>query len=151
MSMLTQEEANVFINSLKRLLSEPALEFPNPGKKLMLECKDGKNNKYAIDIVRGRQKPSKATYQTRYNKATVLIRVDIDGPPHDNPDGEEILCPHIHIYREGFEDKWAYPLDKEMATNSEDLIQVLIDFLAYNNISNMHEINIQGGDLLDGS
>lgn len=109
----------------------------------MLECKDGKNNKYAIDIVRGRQKPSKATYQTRYNKATVLIRVDIDGPPHDNPDGEEIPCPHIHIYREGFEDKWAYPLGKEMATNPEDLIQVLIDFLAYTNISNMHEINIQ--------
>ena len=39
MSILTQEEANLFINSLKMLLSEPALEFPNPGKNLCWSAK----------------------------------------------------------------------------------------------------------------
>lgn len=118
---------------------------------MVLECKDGNNNNYIIDVARGRQKPKKATFQTRHNKTTILLRVDIEGPPHDNPDGEEIPCPHIHIYREGYDDKWAIHLDKEIKTNTSDLIQVLIDFFTYNNINNRQVINIQGGDLLDGS
>ncbi|MCM3196279.1 DUF6978 family protein [Priestia megaterium] len=149
--MLTQEEAEIFINSLKTLLGNPDIKFPEAGKKLILECKDGNNNKYAIDVTRGRIKPSKGTYQTRHNKATILLRVDIDGPPHVNPNGDEIPCPHIHIYREGFDDKWAYPLGDKIRTDSTDLIQVLLDFLAYNNISNRHELTIQGGGLIDGS
>lgn len=150
--MLTQQEANSLIESLKILLIKNRLiNFPNPGESLLLECKDGNNNKYIIDVARGRRKPSKATFQNRYNKSIVLLRVDIDGPPHDNPNGEEVECPHIHIYSEGYDDKWAYPLDQKLKTNPEDLIQVLIDFFTYNNISNRHELNIQGGDLLDGS
>jgi hypothetical protein len=66
-----------------------------------------------------------------------------------NSDGEEIACPHIHIYREHYEDKWAIPLDKVIVTNETDLVQVLIDFFTYNNISNRHEISIQGGGLVD--
>jgi hypothetical protein len=56
------------------------------------------------------------------------------------------------IYREGFEDIRAFPLEQEITTNTKDLIQVLIDFFTYNHISNRHELIIQGGDdLLDGS
>ena len=29
--------------------------------------------------------------------------------PHPNPHGTEIPCPHIHIYREDYDDKCAYP------------------------------------------
>lgn len=149
--MLTQEEANILISSLKQLLNEKTfITFPEAGGKLLLKCKDGNNNNYIIDVQRGRIKPSKGTYQTRYNKSTIIIRVDIDGPPHDNPDGEEVPCPHIHVYREGYEDKWAFPLDREIITDPQDLIQVLIDYFTYNNISNRHEISIQGGNLLDG-
>ena len=149
--MLTKEEANILISSLKHLLYEKnVLVFPEPGEKMLLNCKDGNNNNYIIDVSRGRIKPSKGTYQTRHNKSTILIRVDIDGPPHDNPDGKEIPCPHIHIYREGFEDKWALPLHREISTNPQDLIQVLIDYFSYNNICNRNEIHIQGGNLLDG-
>lgn len=150
--MLTQSEADSLITSLKTLLlKKKIINFPNPGESLLLECKDGNNNKYLIDVTRGRRKPTKGTFQTRYNKSTILLRVDIDGPPHDNPDGQEVECPHIHIYTEGFDDKWAYPLDQKLKTNPDDLIEVLIDFFTYNNISNRHEIHIQGGGLLDGS
>ncbi|ETI69814.1 DUF6978 family protein [Neobacillus vireti] len=150
--MLSQYEADQLISSLKQLLVKKNLiNFPKPGEKMVLQCKDGNNNNYIIDVARGRQKPQKATYQTRHHKSTILLRVDIEGPPHDNPDGEEIPCPHIHIYREGFDDKWAFPLEQEITTNTEDLIQVLIDYFSYNHISNRHELIIQGGDLLDGS
>ena len=60
------------------------------------------------------------------------------------------MCPHIHIYREGYDDKWAYPLDKKIKTDPKDLIQVLIDFFKYNNLDNHDKIIIQGGDLFDG-
>ncbi len=149
--MLSQAEADVLISSLKKLTnSEHIVEFPQPGKKLLLECEDGNNNKYTIDVNRGRLKPQKSTYQTRHNKSTILLRVDIEGPPHVNPNGEEIPCPHIHIYKEGYDDKWAYPLQTEINTNTLDLIQVLIDFLDYNNVKNRKKLNILGGDLIDG-
>ncbi len=65
------------------------------------------------------------------------------------PDGEEVPCPHIHIFREGYDDKWAYPLEREISTDPGDLVQILIDYFEYNNISNRNEINIQG-NLRDG-
>jgi hypothetical protein len=37
------------------------------------------------------------------------MRLDLDGPPHRNPDDEEIPWPHLHVYREGYGDKWASP------------------------------------------
>jgi hypothetical protein len=58
-------------------------------------------------------------------------------------EGSSVECPHIHIYREGFEDRWAYPLNDIMdIKDSFDLIEVLLKFLEYNNIRNIpDEIN----------
>ncbi len=42
------------------------------------------------------------------------MRLDLDGPPHRNPDGVEVPCPHLHVYREGFGDKWAMPAPAEL-------------------------------------
>jgi hypothetical protein len=72
-----------------------------------------------------------------------LFRIDIEGPPHTNPDSTEVPCPHIHIYKEGYDDKWAYPLASEINTNTDDLVQVLIDFLEYNNIHNPPKVVTQ--------
>lgn len=76
------------------------------------------------------------------------MRVDIDGPDHTNPDGEIVPCPHIHIYREGYEDRWAYALDKHIKTSSLDLIEVLQGFLRYNNVINVPDIYMQEGGLV---
>lgn len=74
-----------------------------------------------------------------------MLRLDIEGPAHLNPDGNEIQCPHIHIYKEGYQLKWAYPLNQHIKTNTDDLFQVLIDFLKYNNVQKDDNISIQGG------
>lgn len=43
---------------------------------------------------------SKVTMQTRYKPTRLpLIRLDIGGPPHTNPDGEKLSRRHVHIYR----------------------------------------------------
>ena len=58
----------------------------------------------------------------------------LGGPPHRNPDGEEIGTPHIHVYREGYGDKWALPLPADFRSVA-DLGTTLDDFLRYCNVT----------------
>ena len=73
-----------------------------------------------------------------------MIRLDINGSPHTNPDtdtvpvdflegfnGETIESPHIHLYVEGFMDKWAIPVPKNTFTDTNDLYRTLHEFFDY--------------------
>jgi hypothetical protein len=60
----------------------------------------------------------------------ILLRLDIDGPPHVNPDGVEVPSPHLHVYREGYGDKWAEPAPADFSDTS-NLPRTLEDFLKY--------------------
>ena len=51
-----------------------------------------------------------------------------------NPDGKEVASPHLHIYREGFGDKWAYPVPADRFPNVEDAWLTLHDFMQFCNI-----------------
>ena len=64
----------------------------------------------------------------------VLVRVDVDGAPHTNPDGQKLGGTHIHVYREGYDDKWAYPLDPFRFRETRDIGQVFEDFCRYCNV-----------------
>lgn len=72
----------------------------------------------------------KGTYQNRVRQSIVLIRYDFGGSPHRNPDDEEIGSPHLHVYREGYGDKWAFPVPDSFA-DTTNLWQVLCDFMVY--------------------
>jgi len=65
--------------------------------------------------------------------------LDLNGSKHVNPDGEEFSGSHIHIYREGYGDKFAYDISSEKFldkfTNSEDLTDALYDFMKFCNIT----------------
>lgn len=80
---------------------------------------------------KGRLKLSKCTYQERYAVVEILVRLDVDGPPHVNPDGADVPCPHIHLYREGFADKWAYALPTGVFSNTSKLELTFVEFLGY--------------------
>lgn len=73
---------------------------------------------------------SKTTFQTRTKKVIVLARLDIDGPIHRNPDGEELKCPHLHLYREGYNDRWAIPLP-DFFKNTDNAWETLNDFMNF--------------------
>jgi hypothetical protein len=64
----------------------------------------------------------------------VLVRLDFGGSPHRNPDGEEITCPHLHVYQEGFGDKWAVPIPQDKFSDCGNLRQTLDEFMRYCNI-----------------
>jgi hypothetical protein len=90
---------------------------------------------FILDIAPGRRiKLSKLTLQKRYQSVIVLARLDIDGPPHRNPDDELIPCPHLHLYREGFGDKWATSMPLDIFSNPGDHWQIIQEFLTYCNI-----------------
>jgi hypothetical protein len=64
---------------------------------------------FLLDVTLYQIKLTKATFQNRARAVIILYRLDIDGAPHRNPDDQEVPCPHLHVYREGFGDKWATP------------------------------------------
>lgn len=146
--MLTQNEADRLLQALKEIKDKSkAFKFPDSTEEHRIELNSvqQKSEHFIIDINRkGQYNVKKCTYQTRYRRTMQLLRIDIAGPDHPNPDGSIVPCPHIHIYREGYELKWAYPLQDYIQTDTDDLIQVLIDFLKHNNVDDLSEVSIEG-------
>ena len=93
-----------------------------------------------LDLSRGRIELSRNKFQNRARKTEILVRLDIGGAPHRNPDGEEVPCPHLHLYKEGCGDKWAYAVP-ESFINLKDISQTLEDFMKYCNIVEPPNIN----------
>ena len=50
--------------------------------------------------------------------------------PHRNPDGTTVGVPYLHVYREGYGDRFAYEVAPAILRNPDDPLQVLLDFLA---------------------
>lgn len=88
-----------------------------------------------LDVTRAQIKLTKATYQNRARQAIILMRLDLDGPPHRNPDETEVPCPHLHVYREGFGDKWAMPAPTDRYANTLDLFATCEASLLHCNIT----------------
>src|ERR1035438_8357600 len=112
---LTQPEAAALIAMGKMRVDDKQWSFPSPGERMALALTSlDKRENFTLDVTRAQIKLTKATYQNRARQAIVLMRLDLDGPPHRNPDETEIPCPHLHIYRGGFGDRWATaaPVDR---------------------------------------
>lgn len=145
-TMLTDKEAQDLINALKYFHKKmQQYILPDPGKKDQLDLisEDGKNE-FKIDLNQGIIEP-KCTFQLRLNRANlILVRVDIGGPTHENPNHKKITGPHIHIYRQykSREDRWAYPLPNDLFASSADYVLTFINFLEYIHV-NRTGINIE--------
>lgn len=134
-AILSQVEADALLAMEKKATPGVRPLFPGPGVKIevTLHSVDGREA-FLLDVSRARIKLTKATFQNRARQTVILARVDVDGPPHRNPDGVEVPCPHIHVYREGFADKWAEPLPATFAYVG-DLRRTLEDFCRFCNIT----------------
>ena len=127
---LTQTEADFLVEMPKKATSSKVYIFPESGEKLTFELQSvDDTEQFIVDINRSRIKVSGITYQNRAREIVVLRRLDIEGPPHRNPDGEVVPCPHLHVYKEGYGAKWAYPVSSGMFSDLTDRGQTLQDFL----------------------
>ncbi|MHB1463717.1 MAG: DUF6978 family protein [Thermoleophilia bacterium] len=136
----TQAEADALIATEKRRLDDTSFAFPSLGGSLAIPLVSvNKREQFILDISQGRIDLAKVKYQNRARQIIVLIRLELNAAPHRNPDGEEVPSPHIHIYREGYGDKWAYQIPEEF-TDIDDPQQSLDDFMKYCNITEPPEI-----------
>jgi hypothetical protein len=133
---IKQEEADGLIAMEKHAVDQRTWNFPGPGDKIIvLLASIDKRESFILDVSRFQIKLTKATYQNRARTAIILYRLDIDGAPHRNPDGQEVPCPHLHRYREGYGDKWALPAPIEQFPDTTDLLSTLDAFMKHCNIT----------------
>lgn len=131
---LTQQEGDALLALEKHYTGKVGFSFPGQGGRLNIPLfSNDRHEEFILDITRGCIKLQKNTFQARARKAVILVRLDIGGSPHRNPDGEEIPCPHLHYYQEGCGDKWAKPLPSSF-TNHEDSFHTLFEFMDFCNI-----------------
>ena len=133
---LTQAEADALILAEKYKMDSKVWHYPYLGGKanIPLISRD-RREEFFLDMYRGGLSLTKQSFQNRALRVVILLRLCVLGSPHRNPDGNEILTPHLHIYREGYADKWAYPvLDNEFG-NLIDPWQTLQDFMRYCNVA----------------
>ncbi|MFM9967923.1 MAG: DUF6978 family protein [Burkholderiales bacterium] len=129
--ILTQHEADALLALDKHYQGAERYSFPGLGGAIRVPLHSSdRREEFSLDVTRGRIVLEKFTFQNRARKAVVLARLDLGGPPHRNPDGEELACPHLHLYREGYGDKWAILLPKTFV-GVDDPLQLLNVFMDY--------------------
>ena len=132
---LTQAEADALIAMAKNRVDATEWDYPYLGKAISIPLVSAnRREQFVLDVRRGRIDLAKGTYQNRGRQVVVLVRLDFGGAPHRNPDGEEIDSPHLHLYREGFGDKWAVPVPVGCFRDIANPWQTLNDFMRYCNV-----------------
>lgn len=133
---LTQAEADALIVMEKHRVNEDRGDFPMGGQSLVLPLQSpDKREQFLLDLSRGRIDLLKVKMQNRGRQVVVLVRLDLGGAPHRNPDDEEIAAPHLHVYREGYGDKWAIPVPADRFTSTTDPWETLEEFMRFCNIT----------------
>ncbi|MDE2758781.1 MAG: hypothetical protein OXH90_00580 [Paracoccaceae bacterium] len=134
MTDLTQAKADALLDKEKRWANSTNLYYPGIGEEVIAPLVSvDKKERFLLDIKKSRHVLLRGTYQNRWRKSVILARLDFGGRPHRNPDGEEIDTPHLHLYREGFGDKWAFPVPFDISVPF-DLWQTLMNFMRFCNI-----------------
>lgn len=132
---LTQADADALLAMEKERVDDVVYEYPGLGGALRIPLQSSdKHEFFTLDVSRSQINLSKGTYQNRARSVIILARLDFGGAPHRNPDDQEIQCPHLHVYREGFGDRWAIPLPAQHFTSTGDPWFILAEFMKFVNI-----------------
>jgi len=78
---------------------------------------------FSLDFYRGSFELAKYTINNRYRQTIILLRYD-NGGRHTNPDDVSFEGRHVHLYREGFDDKFAFPVS-EIGINDTDTMETV--------------------------
>ncbi len=150
---LGQADADLLLKTPKLFENEVVLEIPqttNGHYEYNLISKN-KREKFVFNYGRYGRDSLKLKYQTRAREVIILARLDISGRPHRNPPtedfpvGEYIIGPHIHLYREGYDDKFAFPLEQVPEMSIKDIndgVEVLETFLYYCSVEKIPDIQV---------
>lgn len=104
---------------------------PGENERFDLRGVEHPDERFVLDLGRGRRKATKLKYQTRGRVHLVLARLDVDGAPHTNPDGNTMGGTHLHLFREGWDDRWAVAVDPGDFSDLSEQSQALGDFCRF--------------------
>ena len=127
------QEKKIFKEKDELVLGPPPLQWSRDVVSV------DKREIFILDFYRGYFEVKKYTYNSRYRQSIVLARLDSMGR-HTNPDGEIFEGPHIHIYTEGFDDKFAYPVSKIGLDDKFEIDEGLSTLLKYINVEDIPTI-----------
>lgn len=96
---------------------------------------------FLLDFYRGNIELSKYTINKRYRQSIVLLRYD-NGGRHTNPDGESFVGRHVHLYREGFNDKFAFPVSEINVLETDPVETVFNKIMYFCNIKKYPNIEV---------
>ena len=142
--VIIQAEADELLAMQKIVDKKTQRNFMVADKKFEVSLTSvDKKEKFVINYTRGRIKLSKRNHHLRAKKIIGLARLDLNGAPHLNPDGKKIGVSHLHLYREGFALKWAFPIPEDKFRDTNDIEQTVEDFFVYCNIDYDFSVNTQ--------
>jgi len=123
---------------MRKRFKESMISLPALNQKMILDViSDDNKEAFIVDIDRTSKLEIKTKVQERYGGAIPLVRIEVNAPPHTNPDGSIIGRDHIHIYKHGYGLSWAYDLanfDNSLFKDLSKFMNVFIDFCKYCNI-----------------
>ena len=138
---LTQAEADGLLKLPKVFVDVDVLEFrrTEPMNSTSVLRSHDRREEFLFDLKRGRRNRLRLKYQTRARRVVILARLELDGPRHRNPPGQPyrpgecISGSHLHLYREGFDDRIAYLLEEvdDWVTPVDDGVTALEGFLSF--------------------
>ena len=96
---------------------------------------------FILDFYRGSFELSKYTINKRYKQTIILLRYD-SGGRHTNPDEEKFEGAHVHLYREGYNDKFAFPITTLGIVESDTMEEVFNKVMYFCNIKNLPTIEV---------
>ncbi len=139
---LTQKEADYLLKMLKKTLTAE-INFPSKNSAVEFDVQgDTKQDLFTVKIFRGKIKHNKYTFGARIKKdGILLLELHINpGSPHCNPDDTIIVGSHWHVYREGYDRKFAFPASN---INDDDFIENTMLFFDKFNIIGKPVVNYQ--------
>jgi hypothetical protein len=109
--------------------------LPLQGERLEVKVvSQDKKEEFLLDVSRSSIKLQKSKEQLRTRDVIILLRLDVNSAPHRNPNGTDVSGSHLHIYREGFADRFAVEIPADKFTDTENLTKLVEDFFKYCNI-----------------
>ena len=151
---LTQAEADVLLQMEKRFSESSEIvltrTLPMDFRRELLSL--DQRERFFLDVCRSSHIAARLRHQTRARASIILARLEINGPRHRNPatqqhpEGDWIGGTHLHVYREGLGDRFAYAeqeLDELGFRKPLALVQTFEDFLKFCSVVRIP--NIQQG------
>lgn len=144
---LSQSEADRLLGLEKIRTTDDTFIYPSGGEHLEIPISSiDFTEDFIISVVPGKIDIMSTRNQLRCKSGNIILaRLDTGSRPHKNPDGTIIGCPHIHIFKEGYGVRYAYPVDEKQFPHLDDPFQLLQDFLTFCNITKKPHIT-KGAD-----